>query len=80
VNRFNPFGPHIINRGAKGVTQKIRENWVTNFEVIFRLESSPELDESFQANNSTQTRVPNLLNPSNILTFYPNQISQNLSQ
>ncbi|RNA18422.1 hypothetical protein BpHYR1_043659, partial [Brachionus plicatilis] len=33
VNRFNPFGPHIINRGAKGVTQKIRENWVTIFEL-----------------------------------------------
>ncbi|RNA29312.1 hypothetical protein BpHYR1_001600 [Brachionus plicatilis] len=34
VNRFNPIGPHIINRGAKGVTQKIRENWVTIFEVF----------------------------------------------
>ncbi|RNA20561.1 hypothetical protein BpHYR1_024563 [Brachionus plicatilis] len=34
VNRFNPFGPHNINRGAKGVTQKIRENWVTIFESL----------------------------------------------
>ncbi|RNA04550.1 hypothetical protein BpHYR1_002738 [Brachionus plicatilis] len=34
VNRYNPFGPHIINRGAKGVTEKIRENWVTIFEVF----------------------------------------------
>ncbi|RNA20184.1 hypothetical protein BpHYR1_005573 [Brachionus plicatilis] len=25
---------HIINRGTKGVTQKIRENWVTIFEVF----------------------------------------------
>ncbi|RMZ98321.1 hypothetical protein BpHYR1_047633 [Brachionus plicatilis] len=32
VNRINPFGPHIINRGAKGVTQIIRENWVTIFQ------------------------------------------------
>ncbi|RNA04216.1 hypothetical protein BpHYR1_015045 [Brachionus plicatilis] len=28
VNRFNPFGPHIINRGAKGAIQKFRENWL----------------------------------------------------
>ncbi|RNA38105.1 hypothetical protein BpHYR1_050861 [Brachionus plicatilis] len=34
VNPFDPFEPHIINRGAKGVIQKFRENWVTIFEVF----------------------------------------------
>ncbi|RMZ97552.1 hypothetical protein BpHYR1_016845, partial [Brachionus plicatilis] len=34
VNRFNPFGPHIINRGPNGVIQKFWENWVNIFEVF----------------------------------------------
>ncbi|RMZ94882.1 hypothetical protein BpHYR1_031385 [Brachionus plicatilis] len=34
VNPFDPFEPHIINRGAKGVIQKFRKNWVTIFEVF----------------------------------------------
>ncbi|RNA43709.1 hypothetical protein BpHYR1_045973 [Brachionus plicatilis] len=34
VNPFDPFEPHIINRGAKGVIQKFRKNWVTIFEIF----------------------------------------------